>query len=241
MTVRPAQIDWIAADWGTTHLRLAAMDGAGRVLATREFDRGMARLSPAEFEPTLLDLIGDWLEAGRVTQVIACGMVGSRQGWIDVPYRAVPAVPLAAAELVAAPCHTPQISVRITPGLRQDTPPDVMRGEETQIAGFLAEAPCFSGVICLPGTHSKWVRVNAGVVEAFHTFMTGELFALLATNSVLRHTVGAEGWDEPGFAVAIDEALDAPATPMNGFSRPRAEALLQGLAPERPGHGCQAG
>lgn len=208
------------------------MDGAGRVLATRDADRGMARLLPAEFEPTLLGLIGDWLEAGRVTEIMACGMVGSRQGWIDAPYRPVPAAPLAAAELIAAPCRNPQISVRITPGLRQQTPADVMRGEETQIAGFLAEAPGFSGVICLPGTHSKWVRLNGGVVEGFRTFMTGELFALLATNSVLRHTVGADGWDEAGFAVAIDETLDAPAAPLGRFFALRAEALLQGLAPE---------
>jgi 2-dehydro-3-deoxygalactonokinase len=163
---------------------------------------------------------------------MACGMVGSRQGWIDVPYRVVPAAPLAAAALIVAPCQNPRISVRITPGLRQETPADVMRGEETQIGWFLAGAPGFSGVICLPGTHSKWVRLNGGVVEAFRTFMTGELFALLSGNSVLRHTVGAAGWDEMGFATAIDEVLDAPAELIGRFFPLRAEALLHGLAPE---------
>ncbi len=80
-------------------------------------------------------LIEPWLAAGRVTPVIACGMVGSRQGWLEAPYRAVPCTPLDPGSLVAVPTRDPRISVRLVPGLKQAKPADVMRGEETQIAG----------------------------------------------------------------------------------------------------------
>jgi hypothetical protein len=73
-----------------------------------------------------------------------------------------------------------------------------MRGEETQIAGFLAQNPGFDGVLCLPGTHTKWVHISAGEVVSFRSFMTGELFATVGPHSVLRHSVG-EGWDDAAF------------------------------------------
>jgi len=78
--------------------------------------------------------------------------------------------------------------MHILPGLKQDKNPDVMRGEETQIAGFLAGNPDFDGVLCLPGTHTKWVHISAKEIVSFQTVMTGELFALLSQNSVAHRT-----------------------------------------------------
>jgi 2-dehydro-3-deoxygalactonokinase len=160
-------------------------------------------------------------------QVIACGMVGSRQGWVEAPYATVPCRPLPEA-LVAAPVTDPRIDVRVVPGLRQMEPADVMRGEETQIAGFLAATPGFDGVICLPGTHSKWVHVSAGEVVSFRSFMTGEMFDLLSTASVLRHTVG-DGWDADAFGQAVSDALSRPEAVAAKLFSIRAEALLRGL------------
>ncbi|MDZ4136757.1 MAG: 2-dehydro-3-deoxygalactonokinase, partial [Paracoccaceae bacterium] len=126
--------DWIAVDWGTTHLRATAMgpEGPG---ATVQSSDGMGCLAPAEFEAALLRLIGAWLPDGRVTPVLACGMVGSRQGWAEAAYRTVPCTPLDATALRAVQTRDPRLSFHIAPGLRQDRPADVMRGEETQIAG----------------------------------------------------------------------------------------------------------
>jgi phosphonate metabolism protein PhnN/1,5-bisphosphokinase (PRPP-forming) len=92
-----------------------------------------------------------------------------------------------------------RLSVHVAPGLRQGKPADVMRGEETQIAGFLALNPNWDGVICLPGTHSKWVHISAGEVVSFQTFLTGEMFALLSQASVLRHGMQGDGWDDAAF------------------------------------------
>ncbi|MBP7001442.1 2-dehydro-3-deoxygalactonokinase [Amaricoccus sp.] len=225
------EVEWIAVDWGTSNLRAWAMDAAGRPRAEAGSAAGMGGLARDGFEPALLDLIGPWLAPGRRTQLLACGMVGARQGWIEAPYVTVPCAPVGPP--VAAPATDPRIAVRILPGLRQDGAWDVMRGEETQIAGLVAGAPGFDGVACLPGTHTKWAHVSAGEVVSFASFMTGELFALLASASVLRHSVGSEGWSEADFAEAVEETLGRPERLAGRLFGIRAEGLLAGLAPER--------
>lgn len=221
--------DWIAADWGTSHLRLWLMGAGDQVLEYVSSDRGMGKLAPDGFEPTLLHLVGDRLGEG-VTDVLICGMAGARQGWAEAPYAAVPcAVPV---EGIAVPTIDSRLRVSILPGLRQAAPPDVMRGEETQIGGFLGREPDFDGILCLPGTHNKWAHISAREVVSFRTFMTGELFALLTTQSVLRHGTG-EGWDDGAFAEAVDDALSRPARLLSDLFTIRADGLLNGTGPGR--------
>jgi 2-dehydro-3-deoxygalactonokinase len=222
--------DWIAVDWGTSNLRAWAM-GKDSILASASSADGMSRLDRDGYEPALLRLISPWLTEGHTTPVIACGMVGSRQGWHEAPYRTVPCTPLAPSNLVTAPTTDPRIAVRLIPGLKQTSPADVMRGEETQIAGVLALQPGFDGVICLPGTHSKWVHVSAGEVVSFQTFMTGELFALLSTQSVLRHGMAGAGWDDAAFDTALSDALSRPDRIGAKLFALRAEGLIAGLDP----------
>lgn len=220
---------WIAVDWGTSNLRAWAM-GEDGVLATASSDQGMGTLTRDGFEPALLALIGDWLAPGKQTPVVACGMVGARQGWAEAPYRAVPCPPVAATGLCAVPTRDPRLNVQIVPGLSQAKPADVMRGEETQIAGVLALDPRFDGVICLPGTHSKWAHVSAGEVVSFQTFMTGEMFALLSAQSVLRHGIAAEGDDPDAFDAAVAEAMARPERLAARLFSLRAEGLVNGLS-----------
>lgn len=222
--------DWIAIDWGTTHLRAYAI-GAEGVIARAASDDGMGSLSADGFEPALIRLIDPWLAGDRIVPVVACGMVGSRQGWIEAPYREVPCAPLEMQSLVPVQTADRRISVRVIPGLRQTSPADVMRGEETQIAGALMLEPRFSGVLCLPGTHSKWVHVSAGEVVSFQTYMTGELFALLSGQSVLRHGIG-KGWDEPAFLGAVADTISDPHKFAGRLFALRAEGLLAGLSPD---------
>lgn len=228
MTVNPA---WIAVDWGTSNLRAWAMGAEGQILAEASSDEGMGKLSRDGFEPALVRLIGPWL-AGT-PPVVACGMVGSRQGWCEAPYRTVPCTPVDAGAQVMAPVTDPRLKVSIAPGLKQVTPADVMRGEETQIAGALQLMPGYDGVLCLPGTHSKWVHISAGEVVSFQTFMTGEMFALLSEASVLRHGMqGATGWDDAAFDAAVSDALSKPEKLGARLFSLRAEGLIAGLAPQ---------
>ena len=224
---RQVRADWIAVDWGTTHLRAFAM-GAG-VLAEAASDDGMGRLTRDGFEPALVRLVEPWLTPGRATPVIGCGMVGSRQGWHEAPYRAVPCSPLDAGSLIAVPTRDGRLAVRLVPGLKQPIPADVMRGEETQIAGALALLPGFDGVLCLPGTHSKWAGISAGEVVSFQTYMTGELYALLSEQSVLRHGMTGDGWDAAAFDEAVSDALSRPEKIAARLFALRAEGLIAGL------------
>ena len=216
--------DWIAVDWGTSRLRAWAMGSSG-ILTEGGSERGMGSLAPNEFEPALLEVIGDWLDGPA--DVVACGMVGARQGWVEASYRTVPCTPLG-PPLTRAPTTDPRLSVWIAPGLSQARPADVMRGEETQVAGFLKLNPNYDGVVCLPGTHTKWVHVSAGEVVSFATFMTGELFDLLSRQSVLRHGM-EDGWDDDAFLEAVSEAMARPERLAGQLFGLRAAGLLRQL------------
>jgi 2-dehydro-3-deoxygalactonokinase len=224
MSVTP---DWIALDWGTSNLRAWAMKD-GRAEANVSSSDGMGGLARDGFEPALAALVDVW-DVPAQTPVIACGMVGSRQGWVEAPYNVVPCAPLAQST-VRAPSD--RFNVQVIAGLRQSTPSDVMRGEETQIAGFLALNPDWDGVICLPGTHTKWVQISAGEVISFQTYMSGELFALLSGQSVLRHSVNAERWDQATFDFTIEDALSKPEKLAARLFAIRADDLLEGAAAE---------
>jgi len=219
-------LSWIAADWGTSHLRLWLMDDQNKVLHHVSSDRGMSTLTSDQYESTLIDLIGDALPEQGNIPVVCCGMAGSRQGWLEAPYTKVPCAPPSIGEATQVATKDPRLSVYILPGIKQLPVADVMRGEETQIAGFLFENPDFDGVICLPGTHCKWVHISAGEVVSFRTFMTGELFALICDKSVLRHSVGEEGWDAEAFETAVSDAISRPSAVSGNLFSIRAESLL---------------
>ncbi len=231
MSARKPQPDWIAVDWGTSHLRLWRMTRTGAALGRTDSEKGMGKLKPAEFEPVLLDLLKDDLVSDRQLTVICCGMAGSRQGWAEARYQTVPCAPPGIAYATHLRLQEKGLSVHILPGLSQTSPADVMRGEETQIAGVLTEQPEFDGVLCLPGTHSKWVHVSAGEVVSFRTFMTGELFALLSGQSVLRHSVSASGFEPDCFLGAVSQAISRPQSLAGDLFTLRAEGLLAGLDP----------
>ncbi|OSP56346.1 2-dehydro-3-deoxygalactonokinase [Pseudoruegeria sp. SK021] len=222
--------DWIAVDWGTTHLRAFAMDATGAVLAEASSDKGMGSLDRAGFEPALSDLITPWLTDAPMP-IIACGMVGSRQGWVEAPYASTPCPPLS-PDMVHPEVTDARLQVSIIPGILQAAPADVMRGEETQIAGYLALNPGYTGVICLPGTHTKWVEIIAGRITRFQTVMTGDMFAALSQHTVLRHTVQSKGWDEPAFLHALSQTLSQPESLPARLFGLRADHLLNGLTPD---------
>lgn len=177
----------IALDWGTSSLRASLMDRDGHVLERRARPWGIQHLPEGGFVAALHGIAGDWRDRWPALPVVAAGMVGSRGGWREVPYVRCPADPAAiAAGLVAfdGGCGT----LHLVPGLIQEGGlPDVMRGEETQILGALATDPALAdgSLLVLPGTHSKWARVEAERIVGFTTYLTGELFALLREHSLL--------------------------------------------------------
>lgn len=193
----------IAVDWGISSFRAYLLDAEGRISDRRESGGGILRVRGGDFAAALEAEIGRWLVQRRDALVVMSGMIGSRQGWREVPYVACPAEPAEIAQgMERVDWGEGEAEAWIVPGLLDESrpgQPDVMRGEETQVMGGLPALAAGSGLVCLPGTHSKWVRVENGVLQGFATYMTGEVFDLLQSHSILsrkmtKGAVTADRW-----------------------------------------------
>jgi len=220
--------DWIAGDWGTSTLRVWALGREGDVLATAASQEGMSGLAPADYEPVLMSHVRTWLPetAARSVPVIVCGMAGAKQGWKDAGYRQAPCAASSGGGIIRVPTRDARLSVSILPGVCQMEPADVMRGEETQLAGLAATLGPVDATVCLPGTHSKWVRLEGGRIAGFRTFMTGELFSVIAGHSLLRHSIAPEGENAAAFAEAVEDMLADPAGLTGALFAIRASGLV---------------
>jgi len=221
------ELYWIAIDWGSSNLRVWALNNNNAILDSISSNDGMLGLASSEFEPLLSEKISKWGVGDVNVPILCCGMVGAKQGWVEAPYASIPYKLMQEVDSVKVRCSDDRLNVRILGGLRQDNPADVMRGEETQIRGFLSIFSNFDGIICLPGTHTKWVHVSAGEVISFRTFMSGELFDLLSKYSVLKHSVKSDGWDDEEFKSAVSESISNPQKIFSDFFKLRADHLLK--------------
>ncbi len=218
----------IGVDWGGSNLRVFRFDRNGGVVQRRASKRGVATIDGGQFSEALGELIPDWTAEGAVNLTM-CGMVGSRNGWAEAAYVACPTE----MEAISSQClslATPFGPARIAPGLsvERNGVIDVMRGEETQMLGALPSAD-WRGAIVLPGTHSKWAAIETGRITGFRTWMTGELFALLREQSVLRLSMVEGVYDEAAFDLGAARGLDDPAITSLLFTA-RTEALFQRIS-----------
>lgn len=232
--------DWIAVDWGTSNLRIWAVRGDAAPVLIAQTDEGMARVSRGGFASVLAGHCAQVTGTG-VLPVLVCGMAGARQGWVEAPYLDTPARLAVLGAGAVTPGDAPAgLAVRIVPGVCQRIAgaEDVMRGEETQLLGLTVLRPGFSGLAILPGTHSKWARIEDGVLDGFATAMTGDIFTALAGHSVLSLTVapdeGEEGRlaREKGIAEGLDAGLEAPERLASLVFRARTAALLSDQGPD---------
>ena len=225
---------YAAADWGTSRLRVWLIDENGAPIGERRSDQGMQKVAREDYEGVLEHHLQE-LKAPDDLAVIVCGMAGARQGWQEADYLTVPTALNDIARRAVIVKNT-QRDVRILPGLAQQDPsrPDVMRGEETQLLGALGnEEP--SMLACLPGTHSKWALIESGEVRGFSSYMTGEMFALLTQQSILRHAVGDNPDFDPrgvDFSTAVREAFESPQDVLGKLFSLRASGLLFDSSPD---------
>jgi 2-dehydro-3-deoxygalactonokinase len=193
----------ILGDWGNSNLRLFR---AGEGCTQVRRGRGLLQLEPDEREDELFSVAGDWLEEGGRETILLSGAAGSNIGLFDAGYLPCPTAPGDLADHLRVQTIRAR-SIFVVPGLACQNSlgePNTMRGEETQILGWLTAKPGLRGphVLCLPGTHTKWVRVENDCVQDFTTALTGEVFHLLSEGSIL--TRGADG-------AFNDEAFEAGA------------------------------
>lgn len=209
----------VALDWGTSSLRAWRLSSAGQVLEERHRPWGILHLPEGGFPAAYASITEGWQgPPDAPVPVIASGMVGSRQGWQEVPYLNLP---LDLNQLAGSLTTVEGFGVRLVPGLLDETReghPDVLRGEETEAVGALERLDDTAGEILLvmPGTHCKWVRVSNGVIAGFTTYMTGELFALLKEHSILGRSIPTTPAtlpaDDPARRRAFDDGVLAAAS-----------------------------
>nr|WP_246361752.1 2-dehydro-3-deoxygalactonokinase [Neomicrococcus lactis] len=226
-------------DWGTSSFRAYLLGSEGQVLETRSGGRGVLAVTTdvlnqkdrtVAFVRELETMCGDWLQDNPGLPMIACGMVGSNQGWTEVDYRTIPSNLLESSASLTS-VSTPYGPLWIIPGLLKEGQPgsivdlpDVMRGEETQLLGALPQADAGDDpyIVVLPGTHTKWVRLSGSVVTDFGTSMTGELYDLLVRHSILgRLAETPEQPNEAAFLRGLDVAF--------GTQEPRASPGGEGI------------
>ncbi|GLQ57805.1 2-dehydro-3-deoxygalactonokinase [Devosia nitrariae] len=226
---------WIAVDWGTSNLRAWGVGLNGEVTFAASSDKGMGRLERDQFPAALTEVIeAGGSKANEPAEVLITGMAGARQGWMEAPYLDAPTdLRGLAAGAVSPTVPESALSVRILPGACQKTPcaENVMRGEETQLLGLSRLLPGFSGVVCMPGTHSKWAVLEGVRLEKFATAMTGELYEVLRQHSVLRHSLNGDvngPGRADGFRAGLETGLARPDVLTGNLFTVRAASLLSG-------------
>lgn len=224
---------YVAVDWGTSSFRLWLIDQNGEVLGTSRGAEGMLVAAKIGFADILSKHL-DAVSAPDTIPVIICGMAGARGGWVEAGYIDTPAS-LNAISSGAKPIPDSSRDIRILPGLaqRDEKYPDVMRGEETQLLGAVGSFDGDSGIVCMPGTHSKWVTVSGQSVTAFSTYMTGELFDVITHHSILAAAIkdGEQlSPDNPVFAKAVRSMSAQPGRLTSQLFAARSGQILHGMS-----------
>ncbi|HEV2272644.1 MAG TPA: 2-dehydro-3-deoxygalactonokinase [Acidobacteriaceae bacterium] len=197
-------------DWGTSNFRAFRLNEDGAIVARRCSPRGILRVEGGQFAEVLVEEVGDWLAQGE-KHILLCGMIGSRQGWIEGEYLRCP---IGTSDLANSVSRVPfpGADVRLIPGVLgadADGIPEMMRGEETEAVGVF-EVHEGAGLVCLPGTHSKWVHLRDRRIMSFLTCMTGEVYSALRKCTILGRMMTAESSiDEAAFLRGVARSADS--------------------------------
>ena len=178
----------IGIDWGTSSLRAFLISGEGEILDRLSSPEGIMHVSGGDFEAVFGRLVGHWL-SGKALPILASGMITSRNGWVETQYEHLPLNADDLAKALVTHKTSGGVELRFVTGVatEDESGPDVMRGEETQIIGA-SLLGMSDGLFVMPGTHSKWIRVSHGCIEDYSTYMTGEVFAALKEHTILGKT-----------------------------------------------------
>jgi 2-dehydro-3-deoxygalactonokinase len=200
----------IAVDWGTSNFRAFRLDAQGAIVARCSSPQGILQVGDGDFAAALRAEIGAWLAEGE-THVLMCGMIGSRQGWVEAGYLGCPAgLSDLAGAVMQAPF--PEATVGLVPGVKGADAagvPEVMRGEETAAMGML-DSCAGSGLVCFPGTHSKWVQLSDRTIANFATWMTGEVYSALRRCTILERTMTSDTTiDHAAFQDGVARSADS--------------------------------
>ncbi len=218
---------FIAVDWGTSNRRAYRIDREGTCVSTIEDGLGIMSVAPGGYPAAVKEIqkkFGD-------LPILMAGMVGSNRGWIDAAYVPCPA---SIDDLASNLCWIEPGRIAIVPGLSilSEGVADVMRGEEVQLLGAVASGlipP--DALVCHPGTHNKWVKLQSGKIVSFRTVMTGEMFGLLGKHGILSDLLDRPVSDGDAFRAGVRRGRSLAPLTAELFSI-RARVLLGDLPRE---------
>ena len=196
---------FISCDWGTTSFRLRLIEASTKnILAETKSAQGIAATYALWKEQAVADRILFYTDIilqqivvleqqcgyslDDITIVIS-GMASATIGMVELPYKFIP-LQIDNADFqthVIAATEICRHTIVIISGVRSAN--DVMRGEETMLAGCSVADIEGQQLFIFPGTHSKHVVVQNGILKDFKTYMTGEIFDLLISKSILSASV----------------------------------------------------
>lgn len=215
---------WIAVDWGTTNFRAFLMNNAQRIEQITH-PCGLLSVENAQFAATLQGMLKPWLHEYGALPIAMAGMVGSQQGWYEVPYTTLPCTAsalFAGTHTFTTPWGSPAWIIPGVSGASHFDQPDVMRGEEVQLVGLSQLHPAEKHFALLPGTHSKHAQMLEGKIATFSTFMSGEIFSILSQHSLLGKGLPPQQEDKSAFLLGVKTALrGAPFTHLIFSARTR--------------------
>ncbi len=232
----------IGIDWGTSSFRAYLLGADGAIHDRITALLGVLKIADKDFERVFEETVGTWLRRAGAIPTLLTGTIGSRQGWLEVPYLPCPADVQGLADGLRELRTRSGYTVHFVPGVScidEDGVLDVMRGEETEVFGALGARDAIRQVFVLPGTHSKWVLVEDGRIVRLATFMTGEVFAVLCEHSILGRLMEGES-DDPG---AFERGLSYGAETglrYGGLLKRLFSARTLGLSGELPAGGLRS-
>ena len=199
----------VGLDWGTTSMRAYLIGAQGNVLDRLVAAEGIMQVPDGDFEAVFERLLAPWVTTHRVP-LIASGMITSRNGWLETPYLPVPSGSEQLSDALLSLRTAGGCLLHFVTGVtsNHNGAPDVMRGEETQIAGAVEDG-LDEGIFVLPGTHSKWITVCGGRIVEFETFMSGEIYAALCAHTILGTLMNDSPFNDQGFREGVAIGLDA--------------------------------
>jgi 2-dehydro-3-deoxygalactonokinase len=223
----------IFIDWGTTNVRAFLFDYKNRkVLDQRQSDKGIKFVPKDGYPEVFNELVRDWLSRARYT--LMAGMVGSMNGWEEAQYVPLPASPLKVSEHIHR--LTSMDDVYIVGGLschRADNTYDVIRGEEVQIIGLMAKLSGGKQLVCLPGTHSKWLEIDENSsIDSFTTVMSGDFFSAICAKTIMAMMLEKEQLFSPKDFLRGIEISARPGGIMSHMFTVRGAALFQQIDPQ---------
>ena len=211
-----AEIKFIAVDWGGSNFRAYAIDINGEVRQRTKAHQGVLRIKDENYSGTIKRLLGKWFNKYPGVPIVMSGMVGSSHGWQEIEHVEAPVSMYELANYIEKVFnHRFDRDIYIVPGVKayrkNGVSFDEMRGKEVQVFGALQEIENKDKkqLICLPGSHSKWVEVNDGVITDIHTFVTGELISLLSRTTLISTFIQCSNYDAEGFAKGLEVAKDS--------------------------------